>query len=239
MYFTGCGYVEPALLMTLGGCLSVFVFSTQSGMEINKAGCMRLGSVAFIGFLAGWMPALKYTGLIYLGLIGLILLWSQRKEDSNKVLRMIGVFSLSASPGLCWMGWNWIVLGNPVYPMAWFLFGGEGWDETRAVAMSQYFDVYGMGRNLLDYLLLPWRLAFSGRFDTTRFDGAIGPFLILAVILAMVSAILLVRRRLTGSMLKGIGFMFIVPAMFFCLEPSRSGFGYLLKCWPVLLPLPR
>jgi hypothetical protein len=224
MYFTGCGYVEPALLMTLGGCLSVFVCSTQSGKEINRDGCMRLGPLAFIGFLAGWMPALKYTGLIYLGLIGLILLWSQRREHPNKVLSLIGVFSLSAAPGLCWMGWNWIVLGNPVYPMAWFLFGGEGWDETRAVAMSQYFDVYGMGRNLLDYLLLPWRLAFSGRFDTTRFDGAIGPFLILAVILAIVSAILLVRHRSKGSTLRGIGFMFIVSAAFFLFGTQQVRF---------------
>jgi len=224
MYFTGCGYVEPALLMTLGGCLSALVFSTQSGRELDRAGRMRLGSFAFIGFLAGWMPALKYTGLIYLGLIGLILLWSQRREHSNKALRMIGVFSLSAAPGFCWMGWNWIVLGNPVYPMAWFLFGGKGWDETRAVAMSQYLDVYGMGRNLLDYFLLPWRLAFSGRFDTTRFDGAIGPFLILAVILAMVLAILLVRRRLTGSMLKGIGFMFIVSGAFFLFGTQQVRF---------------
>ena len=224
MYFTGCGYVEPALLMTLGGCLSALVFSTQSGRELDRAGRMRLGSFAFIGFLAGWMPALKYTGLIYLGLIGLILLWSQRREHSNKALRMIGVFSLSAAPGFCWMGWNWIVLGNPVYPMAWFLFGGKGWDETRAVAMSQYLDVYGMGRNLLDYFLLAWRLAFSGRFDTTRFDGAIGPFLILAVILAMVLAILLVRRRLTGSMLKGIGFMFIVSGAFFLFGTQQVRF---------------
>jgi hypothetical protein len=215
MYFTGCGYVEPALLMTFGGCLLVLVLSIQFGKEGDRTEAIQLGPFAFIGFLAGWLPALKYTGLIYLGLIGLILLWGQRKEHPHKALSMMGVFSLAATPGLCWMGWNWIVLGNPVYPMAWFLFGGKGWDEIRAVAMSQYFDVYGMGRSLQDYLLLPWRLAFSGRFDTTCFDGAIGPFLILVAILAMVSAILLVRRRLTGSTLKGIGFMFIVSAAFF------------------------
>jgi hypothetical protein len=224
MYFTGCGYVEPALLMTLGGCLLLLVLSAQSGKEINRAGYMRLGLPAFIGFLGGWMPALKYTGLIYLGLIGLILLWSQRRALPKKALTMIGVFSLSAAPGFCWMAWNWIVLGNPVYPMAWFLFGGKGWDETRAVAMSQYFDVYGMGRNLLDYLFLPWRLAFSGRFDTIRFDGAIGPFLILAVILAVVSAILLVRRRLAGSVLRAIGLMSIVSAAFFLFGTQQVRF---------------
>jgi hypothetical protein len=224
MYFTGCGYVEPALLMTLGGCLLVLVFSIRYAKETNIAGSMGLRPFAFIGFLAGWMPALKYTGLIYVGLIGLILLWSQRKVLPKRALSMIGVFSLSAVPGLCWMGWNWMVLGNPVYPMAWFLFGGKGWDETRTLAMSQYFDVYGMGKNLPDYFLLPWRLAFSGRFDTICFDGAIGPFLILAVILVVVSAILLVRRRLAGSMLRAIGLMFLVSAAFFLFGTQQVRF---------------
>jgi hypothetical protein len=224
MYFTGCGYVEPALLMTLGACLLVLVFPIRSGVETNMAGSMRFGRFALIGFLAGWLPALKYSGLIYLGLIGLILLWSQRRVLPKKALTMIGVFSLSAVPGLCWMAWNWIILSNPVYPMAWFLFGGKGWDEARALAMSRYLDVYGMGKNLLDYLLLPWRLAFSGRFDTTRFDGAIGPFLILMVILAAGSAILLVRRRLVGSTLREIGLMFVISAAFFVFGTQQVRF---------------
>ena len=41
MYFTGCGYVEPALLMTLGGCLLILVLSIRSGSEANKAGSIR------------------------------------------------------------------------------------------------------------------------------------------------------------------------------------------------------
>jgi len=224
MYFTGCGYIEPALLMTLAGCLLVLVLSIWSGRGSNKAGSMGFGGISLIGFLAGWMPSLKYNGLIYLGLIGLILLWRQRKVVPKKALSMIGIFSLSAAPGLCWMGWNWITLGNPVYPMAWFLFGGKGWDEARALAMSQYFDIYGMGRNLLDYLLLPWRLAFSGRFDTIQFDGAIGPFLILFVILAAVSAMLLLRRRLVGSMLRQIGLMLGVSAAFFVFGTQQVRF---------------
>src|SRR4030042_25316 len=224
MYFTGCGYVEPALLMALGNCLLAKAFLYQSNINKSENKEIRVGSIAFIGFLAGWMTTLKYNGLIYLGLIGLILLWGQRKTPTKKFLSISGGFTLAAAPGLCWMGWNWITLGNPVYPMAWFLFGGRGWDEARALAMSQYFDIYGMGRNLLDYLLLPWRLAFLGRFDTIRFDGAMGPFLIIVVISAVASAILLVRRRLGGSMVKEIGLMFVVSAAFFIFGTPQSWF---------------
>ena len=224
MYFTGCGYVEPALLMALGNSLLALTFLFQSHMDKSINGGMRLGAITFIGFLAGWMTALKYSGLIYLGLIGLIILWGQRKASIRKFMSIGSVFTLGALPGLCWMGWNWITLGNPVYPMAWFLLGGKGWDEARALAMSLYFDVYGMGRNLLDYLLLLWRLAFIGRFDTIRFDGAIGPFLLLFLVLAAASGYLLIRRWLAGIMTKRVGFMFIVSAAFFIFGTQQTRF---------------
>jgi hypothetical protein len=185
---------------------------------------MNLKALAFIGFLAGWMFALKYSGLIYAGLIGLILLWSHRRVPIKKVLNISGVFILTMIPGLCWMVWNWIEFWNPVYPMAWFLFGGKDWDEARAFAMSIYFDTYGMGRNLPDFLLLPWKLSFSGRFDTIRFDGAIGPFLLFFLALASASGYLLIRRRSAGAMMKQIGFMFIVSAAFFLFGTQQTRF---------------
>jgi hypothetical protein len=76
----------------------------------------------------------------------------------------------------------------------------------------------------LDYLILPWRLAFSGGFDTIRFDGAIGPFLILAVISAVASVVVLVRCRLAGSMVKEIGLMFAVSAAFFMFGTQQTRF---------------
>jgi hypothetical protein len=224
MYFTGCGYVEPSLLMALGNSLLALAFLFQFHADKSMTGGINQGAIAFIGFLAGWMTALKYSGLIYLGLIGLILLWGQRKAPMRKFLSVSGVFTLAAVPGLCWMVWNWITLGNPVYPMAWFLLGGKGWDEARALAMSLYFGIYGMGRNLLDYLLLFWRLAFIGRFDTIRFDGAIGPFLLLFLALAAASGYLLIRRRLAGIMTKQIGFMFIVSTAFFVFGTQQTRF---------------
>ena len=220
IYSSGCGYVEPALLMSLAGCLFVLFLSTRSAGNGNTG----LGYIALLGFLAGWMAALKYNGLIYLGLIGLILLWDQRKVRAKRGLGLIATFILSAAPGLCWMVWNWVDLSNPVYPMAWFLFGGKGWDETRALAMAQYFDIFGMGRNLKDYLMLPWNLGFAGRFDTIRFDGAVGPFLIVLLVLAIATTILLIGRRLVHPMIKEVGFMFVISAAFFVFGTQQVRF---------------
>jgi hypothetical protein len=233
IYVTGCGYVEPALLMTLGGSASVLFFFLRSREQKSIAGSTGFRTIALVGFLAGWMPALKYNGLIYLGLIGLILVWSYKRAPSREGLAVIGIFSLSAGPGLCWMAWNWITLGNPVYPMAWGLFGGRNWDESRALAMSLYLDTYGMGKSLWDYLMLPWRLAFSGRFDTVRFDGAIGPFLIILLILTVTSAILLIRRKSAPVMMKETGVMFVLSAAFFVFGTQQVRFwlpSQLLGC---------
>ena len=224
MYFSGCGYVEPALLMTLVGSLFVLFLFSRSGGDPRMNADTGWGRISLLGFLAGWMAALKYTGLIYFGLVGMILLWGERKAPLKKALKVIGVFGISAAPGFCWMVWNWAELGNPVYPMAWDMFGGKDWDEGRALAMSQYFDIYGMGRNLLDYFMLPWRLAFSGRFDTIRFDGAMGPFLIVFLLMAALSAILLIRRRLVNNMMKEFGLMFVMSAAFFVFGTQQVRF---------------
>ena len=94
IYFSGCAYVEPALLMTFGSSLlALFLFFKSSAATILSEK-MNLKTIAFIGFLAGWMPALKYNGLIYTGLIGLILFWSYRKVPIKKVL------AISAPPAV-------------------------------------------------------------------------------------------------------------------------------------------
>jgi hypothetical protein len=76
----------------------------------------------------------------------------------------------------------------------------------------------------LDYLLLPWRLAFSGQFYSAQFEGAIGPFLILFLIAAIVSAIPSIRRQLTKRIPQGIGFAVLASAAFFVFGTQHSRF---------------
>jgi 4-amino-4-deoxy-L-arabinose transferase-like glycosyltransferase len=224
IYFAGCGYVEPALLMTLGSsllALGLFVLPRPDGLMPGK---LALREGLFVGFLAGWMPALKYTGMIYLGLMAILLLWSQRKEPTRVALKIIGAFALGAAPGLCWVAWNWMNLGNPVYPLAYSFFGGKGWDDVRDRAMSLYFHGFGMGREAKDYLLLPWRFSFLGGFDSVHFDGAMGPFLLIFLTLAIAAAIRMVRRRVNQKMLGGMGFVLLTSVAFFILGNQQARF---------------
>jgi hypothetical protein len=224
IYFTGCGYVEPALLMTLGSSLLALLLFLNTPLGGLIPGKLTLRESAFVVFLAGWMPGLKYTGMIYLGLVGVLLLWSQRKEPTRENLKVIGVFAVGAAPGLCWGAWNWLALGNPIYPLAWSFFGGRGWDEIRERAMSSYFLGFGMGREAWDYLLLPWRFSFLGRFDSVFFDGAMGPFLVIFLILAVASAIRPVRLRVNRKMPAGMGFVLLASAAFFIFGNQQARF---------------
>jgi hypothetical protein len=231
IYFSGCGYVEPALLMALSSSLLAFSKWTSAGTGTGAG--LRLREFAGMGLLSGWMVAVKYNGLIYFGLVGLILLWNQRREPLRDVWRTVGVFALAASPGFSWMVWNWVTLGNPVYPMGWFLLGGEGWDQERALAMSLYFDHYGMGKRLTDYIILPWRLAFLGRFDTALFDGSIGPFLIVFSVLGLICIFVASRRRLLMRKVGVFGFLLTVSASFFAFGTQQARFwlpSQLLLC---------
>ena len=224
IYFSGCGYVEPALLMTLATSLLVLTYLLHSRGARSAGSAMGVRGSALVGFLAGWMAALKYTGLIYLALIGFLLLWNQRKAAAAKALKSGGTYALAALPGFVWMGWNWLTLGNPVYPMAWSIFGGRDWDESRARALILYYDHFGMGKDPLDYLLLPWRLAFSGQFYSVQFDGALGPFLLLFLIGAILSAIPSVRRQLAEKLPQGMGFAVLASAAFFVWGTQHSRF---------------
>jgi hypothetical protein len=224
IFFSGGGYVEPALLMTLAASLLVLMVLFHSRGERNAKEALGLRGSALAGLLAGWMPALKYTGLIYLAIIGFLLLWNQRKAPAIKALMSGGTYALAAVPGFVWIGWNWLTLGNPVYPMAWSIFGGRGWDESRARALILYYDDFGMGKAPLDYLLLPWRFAFSGQFTSVQFDGAMGPFLILFLIAAVVSAIPSIRRRLAETLPPGMGLAVLASAAFFVWGTQHSRF---------------
>lgn len=224
IYFSGCGYVEPALLMAFAGSLlALFVFLNKKSKDNNQAN-LNLRESAFIGFLAGWMPTIKYTGFLYLGLIGLLILWNQKKAPIIITLKNLGTFALMAAPGFCWLVWNWIKLGNPVYPFAYGLFGGIGWDEVRDRAMYLYFQMFGMGKEFWDYILLPWRFSFLGRFDTIYFDGAMGPFLLIFIFLALFSAVKRLSQSYEYEILNGMGIILLISAALFVFGSQQARF---------------
>ncbi|MEM6792464.1 MAG: hypothetical protein AAF725_00655 [Acidobacteriota bacterium] len=146
------------------------------------------------GLAAGLLAGVKITGLVSAAFVGLLLLpfWLRtlRAGDTARALGSAAFFTLPvlafAAP---WWIKAWLHTGNPVYPWAHSLLGGPDWSPTLAEKLSAWQrDGIGMGREPLDYLLLPFRVIFQGGEGYDRFDGEIGFFWIVALPLALWAA---------------------------------------------------
>jgi len=136
------------------------------------------------GLFAGSAAACKYTAMIAtpLGCLGILWLAKRSGNGAMETLRRLALYAATAFiAGSPFYLKNWIVTGNPFYPFFYGIFGGKGWDPDQARLYDLLIQNLGMGRSLLDYLLLPWNLSFRANIDSLAFDGMIGPIFLLTL----------------------------------------------------------
>jgi hypothetical protein len=106
-----------------------------------------------------------------------------------------------------WAVKNEIHVGNPVYPMLESTFGGRNWDTVQTAQLMAWQRGMGMGRGIVDYLLLPFNVSLRGKpgMNYKYFDGTLTPLLLI-----LVPLVLLRRRRETNILiiLAAAGFVF-------------------------------
>jgi len=128
-----------------------------------------------IGIFAGLMFSTKYTGGVFLILSLFAWALGSARGDFKALLTFllkVGVgFAIFSLP---WLAKNLYYTHNPVYPFMYSVFGGLGWDEGRAMLYNLHLRNFGVGRGLLDYILLPVNMVFKAGFETPKFDGRIG-----------------------------------------------------------------
>ena len=131
---------------------------------------------------SGISMSTKYGGLSFpfIGTLGVLWVCKKMGISSRKAVHLLFVYILfSFITGAPFYLKNWIVTGNPLYPFFYQIFGGKGWSLQQAGYYDVFIKSLGMGRDLLDYLLLPWNLSFRARMNSPFFDGIIGPAFIL------------------------------------------------------------
>lgn len=142
--------------------------------------------IIIAALFTGMAASTKYSTLIlpFLGLLG-ILLHYRNRSDVRKPLRVISIYLfVTAITGSPFYVKNWLLTGNPLYPFYYGIFGGKGLDPELARLLEGLYKYMGMGREWVDYLLLPWNMSFHSRMNSSQFDGVIGPvFLLLLPIL--------------------------------------------------------
>lgn len=131
---------------------------------------------------SGIAMSIKYSGLSFPFIGSLGVLWACRKNEmpSRKTVQLFSLYILfTFVTGAPFYLKNWIMTGNPLYPFFYQMFGGKGWSAEQAGYYDVFIKSLGMGRHLLDYLLLPWNLSFKAQMNSPLFDGLMGPLFIL------------------------------------------------------------
>ncbi len=175
MRFAPSAYVESYLLL--------LVALAMQGAWRAAAG--QRGWLLLAALCAGLAASLKFPGLVVVALLALLLaldglLRSSLNLELRRPLRFVIIAALVGCPFYIR---SWIERGNPLFPSAWTLLGGEGWSAWRAWAWGQILSNYGAGRAPGDYLLLPLRI-FATRDMFHVFEGSLNPLLGLGLLLA-------------------------------------------------------
>jgi hypothetical protein len=231
--FGSSAYVEPYLLL----CTTLALLAALRAMQDGEEWLLVAAA------LAGLATSIKYTGLAVAAILVLgVAATSALEQRPRRVLRFVALCALVGSP---FYVRNLLQRGNPFFPMAYGLLGGEGWDEVRAAAYWETLRGYGAGEDLLDALTAPFRL-FLARDHLAGFEGSIGP---LPLLLALGAAFWPVPGgRRASLLLLSFAALFtlfwaatVVQARFFlvALPPLlAAGVAWLEGRAPRLAPLP-
>lgn len=137
------------------------------------------------GIAAALLVSSKVTGILLAALLALLALFSRvrRGRGGGGDRRELAVaFAVPvAIAGTLWAAKAWWETGNPVYPFLHDLFGGPWWSAELGAKLAAWQGSIGMGREPLDYLLLPVRVFLAGGEGYDRFDGRLSAFWLLLV----------------------------------------------------------
>jgi len=120
------------------GLLAIFAFRLWWD-EQQVAAESRAGLAAMAGVLAGATAACKYTGIVlFLLPLTLALVFAMVFALRRHRFRTLAAFLLMAiaSSGL-WYGKNWVLAGNPTYPVGYRTFGGATWTAAKDAQWRQ------------------------------------------------------------------------------------------------------
>ncbi len=118
--------------------------------------------ILIIGILSGGLAGFRYQGLLYACIINCVFaLWLFKQGISfyRWGKYAFTIFGIATIVGGGWYIRNWVELGNPVYPFAHSLFGGQyfAWDEADIQEMIESVRVFGYPKDLWNFILSPFR----------------------------------------------------------------------------------
>lgn len=177
----------PSFATAVGSSYVDFVVGAFAVMAlvVYLNGFRRYADAALAGVLLGAAVAVKYTAayalVAFLPIIGVDVI--KRKVP----LRYAAAFLITAFAVFApWLVKAFVERGNPVFPFLYGVFGGRDLSPEAAAGLLPALRRIGMGRGVVDYLLLPYRVSVLGGSGYGRFAGSLWPFSFLIVPFALV-----------------------------------------------------
>ncbi|MGE0755743.1 MAG: ArnT family glycosyltransferase [Pirellulaceae bacterium] len=115
----------------IDGCSALFMLLALYATQLRQATTGRdTGLIALAGFMAGSAVACKYPAVLFLAVpLGAWIGWGQFRRFDGRAAAIYSVAVL-AGCGL-WLGKNWILAGNPTYPLLDRWFDGRSWTDEQ------------------------------------------------------------------------------------------------------------
>lgn len=151
----------------------------------------QLDWLKLAGFALGGGLSIKYTSLYAVVIAPLLLLFilKEHKEKSTTIIVKTLLTPAIAAFIVCvmWYIRNTIYTGNPLFPFLLNIIPSHniGWDLERASQALTVLGRYGgEHKTIADYLLVPFKLCFLARYESTvYYQGIIGAFYIFTLVL--------------------------------------------------------
>lgn len=158
------------------------------------------------GLMLGFAASTKYTGLQSILIATFVALVFASKDLRKSVLQMLLLSSAVAAP---WYLKNWALVGNPVYPFFFSLFGGKNWDAFSSMIYTEEQKTFGyqglghLGQSIFGLGLTPGRFTNPSPSAGAGFTFVSLGFLVLAAGFAGISNG--VRNKLSSSLIAMLG----------------------------------
>lgn len=122
------------------------------------------GDLWIAGLLLGLCAGSKFTGLQWLGCVGVALLLLSGKAAGRTLVAALPALGIALLLAVPWLAKNAAWTGNPVYPFFYEKLGGRGWDQRRADIYKNEQQTFGAGREKVQpvYTLNPLQPARFG-----------------------------------------------------------------------------
>ncbi|REK05929.1 MAG: hypothetical protein DWQ36_15600 [Acidobacteria bacterium] len=191
-----------AAFLELERGLSAAAGGSDSGS--GTAASFPRSSALLLGILLAGVATVKLNGFVGVAaLLAVAVATRVRRHPPDLTATLLRIAVPIALLLGAWLAKSWWLTGNPVYPLLWEQFGGANWSAELADQHRQWNRSIGMGREPIDYLLLPWRLLTEAGLGYERFDGELTPLWWLGLPLALLACLRdpLARRAASVALL--------------------------------------